>query len=454
MNLNTIHSVYFLGIGGIGMSAIARWFHANGKQVAGYDRTASPLTQKLEAEGITIQYSDDISQIGEAFKDISNTLVVFTPAIKKLGLLNYFQENNFTIKKRAEVLGIITQDHYCIAVAGTHGKTTTSSMVAHLLTGSKKGCSAFVGGIMANTNSNLIIGEANAPVVVEADEFDRSFMQLSPDYIILTSADPDHLDIYGDESSILHTYSDFLNKITDDGKLLISEKANDKLIPKSCVTYGVGEGEIKAKNISLENDCFVFNYKSAKHKIKGLKLQMMGFHNVENALAAITVALDMGMSEEQVREKVASYRGVKRRFEIIHKDEKTLFIDDYAHHPTEIEAFLKSMQSIANGRKVTAIFQPHLFTRTRDFRKGFAKALMLADEVILLEIYPARELPIEGVTSSSILDLMEHDNKKLVSKEHLMEELESRELEIVVTIGAGDIDREVPKIKAFLETKK
>lgn len=455
MNWKDIHSAYFIGIGGIGMSAIARWMHAKGISVAGYDRTPSSLTNALMEEGMDIHFEDKLELIPKKFLVKENTLIVFTPAIPSAHQeLNHFQNKGFAVKKRSEVLGMITENHYTIAVAGTHGKTTTSSMIAHLLSDSEDGCSAFVGGIMSNTNSNLIIGNKDAPIVVEADEYDRSFMRLSPDFIIITSLDADHLDIYGDESGMLATYENFAKKIPDDGLLLVEKMATTKIDPSiNYMTYGIKDGDVQADDLRIENGAFVFTYRCKTVTIKDIKLAFPGFHNVANALAAITVAIARGMDGKHIHRRIESYRGVKRRFEYLLKSEKITFIDDYAHHPAEIQAFLKSVRSLAMGRKITAIFQPHLFSRTNDFKKGFAEALDIADDVLLLEIYPAREVPIPGVTSKSIFDLMKNSNKEIVAKSDLLDALNKRPLEMVVTIGAGDIDREVPKIAAYLKEK-
>lgn len=455
MKLKEIHSVYFIGIGGIGMSALARWFHANKVLVAGYDKTESTLTKSLVEEGMAVHYDDQLALVPEPFLNKEDTLIVYTPAIPSDHTeLNHFQEHGFAVKKRSEVLGLITEDHFTIAVAGTHGKTTTTSMIAHLLSGSRKGCSAFVGGIMTNTGSNLIIGDKDAPVIVEADEYDRSFMQLSPNYTIVTSLDPDHLDIYGDETAMLDTYEDFVKKTPKDGKVLMHSDAGFKINPGNNYTsYAIKNGDAVADALRIVNGAFVFTYRCGMEKISDVHLELPGYHNVENALAAITVALDMGMEGREVRKRLKAYKGVKRRFEYVYRSPQVTLIDDYAHHPQEIEAFLKSVRALAGKRKITAIFQPHLYSRTNDFKRDFAKALDKANDVILLDIYPAREKPIPGVTSKSIYDLMENDKKVVVSKDYLLNELEDRSLDIVVTIGAGDIDREVPKIAAFLKNK-
>ncbi|WP_421764746.1 UDP-N-acetylmuramate--L-alanine ligase [Ekhidna sp.] len=453
MELKEVNSAYFIGIGGIGMSALARWFHAKKIPVAGYDKTESALTKQLVDEDIEVHYEDQLDLIPDTFLEKEGNLIVYTPAIPSDHLeLTYFQENGFTVMKRSEVLGMITKNHFTIAVAGTHGKTTTTSMIAHLLSHSRKGCSAFVGGIMSGTGNNLIIGDENAPVVVEADEYDRSFMRLNPNYTIITSLDPDHLDIYGDETAMLDTYEEFVKKTPKDGKVLMHSEAGFKINPgNKYVSYAIRNGDAVADALRIVNGAFVFTYRYGMEKISDIHLEFPGYHNVENALAAITVALDMGMEGREIRKLIRSYKGVKRRFEYVFRSPQATLIDDYAHHPEEINAFLKSVRSLAGKRKITAIFQPHLYSRTNDFKKGFAEALDKADEVILLDIYPAREEPIPGVSSKSIYDLMENENKVMVAKEHLIDELSNHNLDIVVTIGAGDIDREVPKVAEYMK---
>lgn len=456
MNLASIHSVYFVGIGGIGMSALARWFKERGAVVAGYDRIETPLTRKLAEEGIIVHYTDDTNYIMEAFQDKTKTLVVYTPAIPEgHSELSYFLENDFQVKKRSEVLGIITKDHYTVAVGGTHGKTTTSSMVAHLLAGAEKGTSAFVGGIMTNYASNLIMGGPDSPVVAEADEFDRSFLRLYPNHTILTSLDPDHLDIYGDESSMLQTYKEFLS-LNHEAKLILHidtvRQLDGQLGDLNYQSFGLEGADITATNLSVQDGFNLFDYRG-EQKIDGIHLQLPGYHNISNAVAAITVALDLGMSAEEVKDRMASYRGVKRRFEYIHRGESKVYIDDYAHHPTEISALLNSVRFLYPGKKVTAIFQPHLFSRTRDFQEGFSESLSIADGVIMLPIYPAREEPIPGVTSEMLLSGISAPCQ-MMKKADFPEVLEEMDWEVLLTVGAGDIDQLVPKIKTYLENKE
>lgn len=457
MSFEGIHNAYFLGIGGIGMSALARWFQHEGMLVSGYDRTPSPLTDQLIAEGMAVNFVDEIAAIPESVKsDPSKSIIIWTPAIPATSAqLTFFQSGEFQLKKRSEILGMVTKSYYTIAVAGTHGKTTTSSLLAHLLKSAGKPVAAFLGGITQNYQSNLILGEKNSKeqtlVVVEADEFDRSFLRLHPNEAIVTSADPDHLDIYGDESSILQGFSEFLKLIDKKGQLYIQQNAALRLsevgMPKiKTKTYGLRSAEISAQNIQAKPNSFVFDYESEKQTISKLEIFVPGFHNVENAIGAIAIALDHQLSPEQIRQGLASFKGVKRRFEIHSNIENAVFIDDYAHHPEEIRACLSSVRAMFPMKKLTVIFQPHLFTRTRDFAAGFSESLSLADEVLLLDIYPARELPIPGVESAMLLKDIVATKKSLVQKEELFQVLENANPEVLVTLGAGDIDRLVPKL--------
>lgn len=455
MNIANYHNVYFIGIGGIGMSAIARWCKRSGYNVAGYDRTETNLTTKLIKEGIDIHFDDEVTAIPASFlEDKANTLVIYTPAIPKSHKgFNYLKDNGFELIKRSVALGVITQSMQTVAVAGTHGKTTTSSMIAHILKFAGMDIAAFLGGIATNYESNFIANETltdNTIAVVEADEFDRSFLTLNPNIAVVTSADADHLDIYGDANSLQSSFKDFIKQVKSTGELFISEKIADQLVePNTSLKtnkYGINRGQFFASNITMNNGFFVFDYRDELHNIDGIRLGVPGFHNVENATVAIAVALKLGVSPEKVKEAIADYLGVKRRFEFVIKSEKLVFVDDYAHHPVEIEAFLKSLKALYPYRKITAIFQPHLFTRTRDFAEGFAESLSLADELILLEIYPAREEPIEGVNATMLLDKVTAKSKMLSTKEGLIEELKHRKLEVVATIGAGDIDKLVAPI--------
>lgn len=462
MSFKGINSVYFLGIGGIGMSALARWFHQEGYAVAGYDKTPSPLTDELSQEGIEISFEDNLESVSPIYKeDSSKVLIVWTPAIPKTSvLLNFFESNGFEMKKRSEVLGVLTSSHHSIAVAGTHGKTTTSSMIAHLFKSAGKPVAAFLGGITQNYQSNLILNtqKGEPVVVVEADEFDRSFLRLHPNEAVVTSADPDHLDIYGTEDSILDGFRQFIGLLGKKGKLYIQTNAayrlGEKALPMDKTRlYGLRSEGIKAENIQARPGSFQFDYVDGDKEIKGLELYIPGFHNVENALAAIAVCLDHRFSENEIREGVKSFKGVKRRFEIHVNEGDLVFIDDYAHHPEEIRACLSSVIAMFPGRKLTVVFQPHLYTRTRDFAAGFSESLSLADEVVLLDIYPARELPIEGVSSAMLLKDIAAGSKQVVSKDHLMEYLEQNQPEVLVTLGAGDIDRFVPGIAEWTRSR-
>lgn len=437
------------------MSALARWFVARGKKVAGYDLTETDLTKKMVSEGIDIHYQDDISLIPNNFKGQAKTLIVYTPAVpENHSEFKFFSENNFKLRKRAEVLGSLTKDHYTIAIAGTHGKTTTTSMVAHLLNGLSGGVNAFVGGIMTNYDSNLILGDEDAPIVVEADEFDRSFLHIHPNYTVVTSIDPDHLDIYGDEDEMAKTFLQFVESTAPKGRILMSSDAGLKIFGPAYISYDIKLGDIVAESLRIVEGAFVFTYRKGKIKITDLFLYVPGYHNVLNALAAITVAFEMGMSDKQIRTRLKTYKGVKRRFEFVVRFGKTVCIDDYAHHPTEIKAILKSVRVLYQKRHITVVFQPHLFSRTRDFLKGFAESLDAADDVLLLPIYPAREKPIKGITSESILELMKNESKRLVEKEELLTVLEEMKPQLILTLGAGDIDKEVPKIAKFFKPAK
>lgn len=462
MTFKGIHKVFFLGIGGIGMSALARWFRHEGYPVAGYDKTPSPLTEELEREGMQITFEDKVDSIPLDFTtDPDEVLVVWTPAIPKDSvLLNFFQAH-YQLKKRSEVLGMITKDFYTIAVAGTHGKTSTSSLVAHLLKSAGKPVAAFLGGITQNYNSNLILpGKSKEAtlVVVEADEFDRSFLRLHPNEAVVTSADPDHLDIYGDEATILDGFRDFIRLVDKKGKLYLQSHAWYRLgehvsSGAGIREYGLRSSGIHADNIIAKPGTFQFDYIGTKAQIKGLELHIPGFHNVENALAAIAIAVDHGVTEDQIREGIKSFRGVKRRFEIHSSTSGAIYIDDYAHHPEEIKACLSSVRAMYPTQRMTVIFQPHLFTRTRDFAEGFSESLSLADEVVLLDIYPARELPIPGVTSEMLMAGIKAAKKTLLPKDQVMNYLTESQPEVLVTMGAGDIDRLVPGIAAWMNSR-
>ncbi len=462
MSLGNKHIIYFLGIGGIGMSALARWFRYCDLFVAGYDKTKTPLTQQLAGEGIEIHFDDQINAIPQKVLDNKEeVLVIYTPAIPAdHNELNYLRDQGFEIMKRSKVLGVITKNMFSVAVAGTHGKTTTSSMIAHLLKSSRKSCVGFLGGILQGYESNLIMegdpGE-DTIAVVEADEFDRSFLSLDPNISVITSADADHLDIYGDHASMKESFRLFAEKTAPKGHLFVNESLASWLVNSSenvhYHTYGLNAQGNKAENIRIEEGAFRFDFTSEKHVIENLKLMVPGYHNVENSVAAISVALELGVDTENIRKGIESYRGVKRRFEYIINTEKRVYIDDYAHHPTEIKAFLRSVKALYPEKKITAIFQPHLYSRTKDFVDGFAESLDLADDVILMNIYPARELPIPGVDSGLIFGKMKNDRKMICPDDELLELIDKKNPEVLVTVGAGDIDRFIQPVKSLLERK-
>ena len=438
--------VYFLGIGGIGMSALARYFKANGYEVAGYDRTQSPLTQRLETEGISVHYVDDPAMIPENID-----FCVLTPAIPANSKeLNYLRDKNVKIVKRAEVLGMLSRQHDSICIGGTHGKTTTTALVTHILMTAGKKLSAFIGGIARNIDSNVVIGDAHDEcVVMEADEFDHSFLQLSPYVSVVTSIDADHLDIYGDYQHVVDSFNEFVNKTSDDGLVVYHENLPIKT-DKKHVTYGLEHADVTAQNIRVISGETCFDVVGNLCNLCELKMSLYGNHNVQNALAAIIVCTYLGVNEEDMRRGLATFKGVQRRFDIRVKDAKHIYVDDYAHHPEEIKAALSAARKVFSDKELTVVFQPHLFTRTRDFMDGFAESLSLADRVILLDIYPARELPIEGVTSAALLEKVTSKNKMLCSKEELLDIIKSIDPELIMTVGAGDIDRFVPQIEKML----
>jgi UDP-N-acetylmuramate--alanine ligase len=445
MNLNQIHNVYFIGIGGIGMSALARYFKAIGKNVSGYDKTETELTKELASIGITIHFEDNIKLIPADFYQ-ENTLVIITPAVPfSHAEWNYFLERNYEVKKRAEVLGIITKDTFCFAVAGTHGKTTTSSILGHILFESGADVTAFIGGIVENYNSNLI-GSGKTITVVEADEFDRSFLHLHPNIACVTSTDADHLDIYGDKKAIEASFHEFADKVTDKSKMFIT-----KGLALEGITVAVNEeANYKAFNVRIENSQYVFDVQTPTEIIKDLRFGLPGKHNLTNALMALAMAKTYGTSTEAIASALLSFKGIKRRFSYQIKTDDLVYIDDYAHHPTEINAVHQAVSELYPNQKVLAIFQPHLFSRTRDFADDFAKSLSAFNEVILLDIYPARELPMEGITSQWLMDKMTNQNKKLVSKADLISTILASDAKVIVTIGAGDIGELVKPIKKAL----
>ncbi len=456
MNFDKIHSVYFVGIGGIGMSSLARYFMDIGKKVYGYDKTPSPITESLENDGIFIHFEDDPKFIPEQINR-QNSLIVYTPAIpKENACLNYFKDNNFLIKKRSQLLGDITKDKFTIAVAGTHGKTSTASIIAHLLKNSGIDCYGFIGGICVNYNSNYISPDnKNSKIfVVEADEYDRSFLELSPDVAIITSVDPDHLDIYDNEENLKSGYNDFAKKLKNNAVLSLSSTIKSITKPeqaKTLYSYGLeSSNDFYASNIKIINSDYHFDIHTPKGEIKNVNLKVAGEHNVLNTLAAISAVYKIIEDRNKIKEAISTYQGVKRRFEYIIKSKGLVFIDDYAHHPSELKAIITSVKNIFPDKKITGIFQPHLFSRTRDFADAFAKNLSLLDKVILLDIYPAREKPIKAVNSELILNKIEIKNKELLSKTELLEVMKSEENDVVLTLGAGDIDRVVEPLKEIL----
>ena len=449
-DIKDIKRIYFLGIGGIGMSALARYFNARGVNVSGYDRTETVLTKQLASEGIAIHYEDHTGLI-----DKEAELVVYTPAIPKDHQeLNYLLQHAYTVVKRSDVLGMITNSSFNICVAGTHGKTTTSTMIAHILRDSGYGCNAFLGGIAANYNSNFWSHERNV-CVVEADEYDRSFLKLSPDVAIITAMDPDHLDIYGTAENVEQAFIDFSARVKEGGLLLSKYglKRGGELKAGNHTTYHLQEAaaDVHAADIRVNSGSYTFHVVATEWTLTDVVLNMGGMHNIENMVAAITVAKHLGIDDEKIRSAVRSFKGVKRRFEFIVKKDDQVFIDDYAHHPDELRALITGAKKMFTGKKCTVIFQPHLFTRTRDFADGFAESLDLADELVLLPIYPARELPIAGVTSQMILDRMKNTNRQLIEKERLAEWVKANKTELLITAGAGDIDTLVEPIKNSLE---
>ena len=452
MHFNDVKRLYFIGIGGIGMSALARYFRLHGAEVYGYDRTATDLTRALEAEGMQIHYDDDVAQIPE-----NVDLVVFTPAVPKDHReLNWFQEHNYPIKKRSEVLGLISEAKRCIAIAGTHGKTTTTTMAAWLLRASGVDATAFLGGISANFDNNFVEG-ASDWVVVEADEYDRSFLQLHPEIAIINSIDADHLDIYGSAEAVVESYEQFIRQLKPGGKLIYRhglplEKVADELraAGRQVFTFGIEEGDYEAFDVRVEDGQMAFGLRSTIINFSHLRLDYPGRHNVLNATAAIAATLSAGGFSPELPAALAGFRGVKRRFEFIVRLPDLVYIDDYAHHPAELEAAISAARMLYPDRKITGVFQPHLFTRTRDFVQDFAIALDQLDECILLEIYPAREEPVPGVTSATIADRMKNLNVTMTTKSGLLNILKTKELEVLMTMGAGDVDTMIEPIKELL----
>ena len=458
MNINILKAVYFIGAAGIGMSALVRYFLSKGKKVGGYDRTPSELTEKLIAEGAAIHYEENVSAIPEDFLDPETTLIVYTPAIPATHKeFVYFQEKGFNIQKRAQVLGMLTRTERGLCVAGTHGKTTTSTMAAHLLHQSHIGCNAFLGGISKNYGTNLLLSDKSDFVVIEADEFDRSFHWLTPYATVITATDPDHLDIYGTEEAYLESFRKYTSLIRPDGFLIIHKglaMQPDVQPGVTTYTYSIEEGDFHATNIRIGGGEIQFDYISPLGNICDIRLGVPVYVNIENGIAAMALAQIAGATAEEIKTAMASFGGVDRRFDFKIKNDHLAFLSDYAHHPEEIRKSITSLKALYPNRKITAVFQPHLYTRTRDFYKEFAESLSLLDEVILLDIYPARELPIPGVTSRLIYDNLRPDMEKtLCTKEELLDLLKKKHLEVLVTLGAGDIDNFVPQIYEMLKDR-
>lgn len=446
MKLTEYHNVFFVGIGGIGMSALARYFKAKGLRIQGYDKTASPLTRALSKEGIDIHFEDSVNNISRFHKEIEHTLVVYTPAIPEDNEeLKYFMNNGFEVLKRAMVLAEIANTGHSIAVGGTHGKTTTSSLIAHIFNQDQNEAWAFLGGLVKPNKTNFFQGKTET-VVLEADEFDRSFHHLEPEIAIITSMDADHLDIYGTKEKIQEAFTDFAARVKPKGKVIVRED-----IPIKGITYGFsGQAHYNILDVRIENGTYGFVLSNKKHVDLKLTTGLPGRHNVENAAAAAAACLEFGLSADQVKRGIASFEGVWRRFDVRLKTPDHIYIDDYAHHPEEIRAFLNSVREMYPDKKITAIFQPHLYSRTKDFFRGFAEVLAMPDELILLNIYPAREKPIPGVTSTWLLDKIDLKNKQVLAKKEALAFVEEQRPELLVTMGAGDIDRLVDPLTKTL----
>jgi len=445
--LKDIHNVYFIGIGGIGMSALARYFKFIEKNVAGYDKTETPLTQELVSMGIEIHYKDDVLAINDIYKHSESTLIVYTPAVPDdHSEYQYFMANGFEVKKRSEVLGIITKDTFCFAVAGTHGKTTTSSILAHLLNETGTSFTAFLGGISEDFNSNFLF-KGSEYSVVEADEFDRSFLRLFPNVACVTSMDADHLDIYGSNEELTKSFNDFVGQLKPGGKLFVRNG-----LPLKGTTYGIeDDSDYCIRNLRIEHGTYIFDLGTPETVLTGVKFNKPGRHNLLNGLVAFAMAIEAGSPPYLLVEALETFKGVQRRFSYKIRADKFIFIDDYAHHPTEINAVFQAISEMHPNKKVLAVFQPHLFSRTKDFAEEFAKSLEKFDGILLLDIYPAREKPLPGITSSWLLDMIENDNKKLIKKGMIIQEVKAQNPDILVTMGAGDIGLEVPRIKKEFE---
>lgn len=443
------NNIYFVGIGGIGMSALARYFNAKGKAVAGYDRVQTDITDALVDLGVKVHFEDSVAYVPQQFLNPETTLVVFTPAIpghhKELA---YFNNNGYTVLKRSQVLGLITESTFCFGVAGTHGKTTTTSILGHLLNECDVPLTAFLGGISENYNSNLIL-KGTEVSVVEADEFDRSFLTLSPDMACITSMDADHLDIYGTAEELKNTFQAYANRLKPNGKLFVKNG-----LPINGITYGIeDDADYSAKNITIQNGSYRFDVKTPTETLHDFEFNLPGRHNLSNALIALAMALSYGCPRQKLAKALSTYKGVKRRFSCHIKRDDLVYIDDYAHHPEEINAVHQAVREMYPNDKVLAIFQPHLFSRTQDFADEFATSLSQFDEVLLLDIYPARELPIEGVTSKWLLGKIKNEHKQLISKAEIISEIQKSDAKIIITIGAGDIGEEVKHIKHALQVE-
>jgi UDP-N-acetylmuramate--alanine ligase len=465
MNLDLYKHIYLIGIGGIGMSALARYFNAKGKNVCGYDKAQSTLCKQLENEGIKIHYNDEVENIPQIIRNATynEILVIYTPAIAKQNAeLNFFSDKGFKLHKRAEVLGMISKQSYTIAVAGTHGKTTTSAILAHILQNAGKQTTAFLGGISKNYNTNLLLAEKGDILIVEADEYDRSFLQLQPDIVIITSVDVDHLDIYKNKEDLHVAFKQFVSQIKQKGVLLAEESiAIDFAVPEAGakLSYSAStKADYYAENIKVKEGKMVFDMialdvtpgMNSEKKQEDLELILPGIHNVSNAVAAAAAACYLGLSFEDITQGLSTFKGIKRRFDVHINSKNLVYVDDYAHHPKEVSSTINATKQLFPDREITVIFQPHLFSRTKDFAQDFAESLSLANQLILLDIYPARELPIEEVNAKMLLDLCTNPKKETCSKEELLKVLEQEELDVLLTLGAGDIDTLVEPIKHLL----
>lgn len=456
--MNEKENIYFIGIGGIGMSALARYFNQKGKNVAGYDRSITQLTKRIQSEGIAVNYLTEEDTIPIEYRNTENTLVVYTPAVSMQNpILKYFLTNGFECLKRAEVLGQLSKNFKTIAVAGTHGKTTVSSMIAYLLKQGGLKINAFLGGISLDFGTNLLLDEGAEIMVTEADEYDRSFLQLNPDQLVITSIDADHLDIYSNHEALIQTYKQLLSQLQKNGSLLAKPSVLKALeVSKEIFSESFSieeEANITAANIRVENGEFVFDYHSPSCTIERVVCGLPGIHNVENAVAAISIALKHGLDPKEVKQSIGSFKGVKRRFDVHLKTDEIVYIDDYAHHPEELRMLLSSVRELYPKKKITAVFQPHLYSRTRDFGDEFASVLSTADDLILLDLYPAREEPIEGIDSNWLAKKTGKKNVSVCAKNQLINLLKSKEVELLLTIGAGDVDTLVEPIINHYESE-